>query len=143
MTVAEVSELLNKHSGLLGVSNISSDMRMLEASADPHAAEALDLFAYRVMRESGSLMAALGGLDAFVFTAGIGEHSARMRQMICTGLAWAGIDLDAQSNATSQIRISTATSKVEVLVIPTNEEMAIAADTRQLLCRKAEAASGN
>jgi acetate kinase len=142
MTVEEVANLLNTQSGLLGVSGISSDMRTLEASPDPHAAEALDLFAYRVIRESGSLMAALSGLDAFVFTGGIGEHSARMRQMICNGLEWTGISLDEKSNAASDIRISTAASKVSVLVIPTNEEMAIATNTRQLLCRKAEASTG-
>lgn len=137
MTAEEVSKLLNKESGLLGVSGISSDVRSLEASLDPHAAEALELFAYRVIREAGSLIAALGGLDAFVFTAGIGEHSKHIRQMICKGLEWAGISLDSHRNAASEKRISTATSKICVLVIPTNEEMAIAVNTRQLICRKA------
>jgi acetate kinase len=140
MTAEAVSDLLNKKSGLLGVSGISSDMRMLEASHDPHAAEALDLFAYRVIRESGSMMAALGGLDAFVFTAGIGEHSARMRQMICKGLEWTGLSLDSHRNEASEICISTAMSKVTALVIPTDEEMAIAADTCQLIHRDAKAA---
>lgn len=137
MAPEEVSKLLNKQSGLLGVSGISSDMRALEASPDPHATEALELFAYRVVRETGSLIAALGGLDAFVFTAGIGEHSARMRQMICKGLEWAGISLDSRRNAVSEKCISTATSKVAALVIPTNEEMAIASNVRQLIYRKA------
>lgn len=140
MTAAEVSELLNKQSGLLGVSGISSDMRALEASADPHASEARALFAYRVVRESGSLIAALGGLDAFVFTAGIGEHSSRMRQMICEGLEWTGLSLDQERNATAQTRISSASSKIAALVIPTNEEMAIATNTLGLICRKVEAA---
>ncbi len=137
MAPEEVSKLLNKQSGLLGVSGISSDMRALEASPDPHAAEALELFAYRVVRESGSLIAALGGLDAFVFTAGIGEHSAHMRQMICKGLEWAGVSLDSRRNADSEKCINTATSKVAALVIPTNEEMAIASNVRQLIYRKA------
>ena len=137
MTAAEVSKLLNKQSGLLGVSGISSDVRNLEASPEPQAAEALELFAYRVIRETGSLIAALGGLDAFVFTAGIGENSANMRKMICEGLEWAGLSLDFRRNAASEKRISTEASKISVLVIPTNEEMAIATNTRQLICRKA------
>jgi acetate kinase len=140
MAAKEVADLLNKNSGLLGVSGISSDMRALEASAEPAAKEALDLFAYRVIRESGSLIAALGGLDAIVFTAGIGEHSVRMREMICKGLEWTGLSLDARANAGSATQISTASSKIAALVIPTNEEMAIASNTRQLICRKAEAA---
>ncbi len=140
MTAAEVSKLLNTQSGLLGVSGISSDMRRLEASPNPHAAEALELFAYRVIRETGSLMATLGGLDAFVFTAGIGENSAHMRQMICNGLEWTGISLDPGRNAASEKHISTETSRIDVLVIPTNEEMAIATASRQLICRKAATA---
>ncbi len=141
MTPEEVSQLLNKQSGLLGVSGISSDMRTLEASPNPHAAEALELFAYRVIRESGSLIAALGGLDAFVFTAGIGENSVHMRQMICKGLEWAGISLDSRRNAASERCVSTVTSKVAALVIPTNEEMAIVSNTRQLIFRKAAQAA--
>ncbi|MHB8885032.1 MAG: acetate/propionate family kinase [Methylovirgula sp.] len=137
MTADEVSKLLNKQSGLLGVSGISSDVRSLQASPDPHAAEALELFAYRVIRETGSLMAALGGLDAFVFTAGIGENAANMRKMICDGLEWTGLSLDSRRNTASEKRISTEASKINVLVIPTNEEMAIATNTRQLICRKA------
>lgn len=140
MAASDVADLLNKKSGLLGVSGISSDMRTLEAADDPRAKEALDLFAYRAIRETGSLVAALGGLDAFVFTAGIGEHSTRMRQMICDGLAWTGLRLDAGRNAASATTISAAASKVGVFVIPTNEEMAIATDTCQLICRKAETA---
>jgi len=142
MTPEEVSKLLNKQSGLLGVSGLSSDVRSLEASSDPHAVEALALFAYRVVRESGSLIAALGGIDAFVFTGGIGEHSVRMRQMICAGLEWTGLSLDPQRNEASAPLISTAESKIAALVIPTNEEKAIANDTRQLICRKAEAVAG-
>ncbi len=143
MSPDDVADLLNKKSGLLGVSGISSDMRTLEASDDPHAQEARELFAYRVVRETGSLIAALGGLDAFVFTAGIGEHSTRMRQMICDGLAWTGLSLDPDRNKVSDTVISTTGSKIKVLVIPTNEEMAIAAGTRQLICRKAETAAAH
>ncbi len=140
MSPEDVADLLNKKSGLLGVSGISSDMRTLEASDDPHAQEARALFAYRAVRETGSLIAALGGLDAFVFTAGIGEHSTLTRQMICDGLAWTGLSLDPNRNKASATVISAAGSKIKVLVIPTNEEMAIASGTRQLIGRKVEAA---
>lgn len=142
MSPKEVAELLNKKSGLLGVSGMSSDMRSLEASTDPHAQEARALFAYRIIRETGSLMAALGGLDAFVFTAGIGEHSSALRQMVCDGLAWTGLSLDPQRNAANESRISTTSSKIPVLVIPTNEEMAMAVSARQMIYRKSEAAAG-
>jgi acetate kinase len=140
MSPDQVADLLNKRSGLLGVSGISSDMRTLEASDDPHAQEARALFAYRAVRETGSLIAALGGLDAFVFTAGIGEHSTLMRRMICDGLAWMGLSLDPGCNKVYNTVISAAGSKIKVLVIPTNEEMAIAAGTRQLIGGTAETA---
>lgn len=140
MTAEAVADLLNKQSGLVGVSGLSSDMRTLEASDDPRAKEALDLFAYRARREMGSLISALEGLDAIVFTGGIGEHSARMRDAICLGLEWTGLRLDPQANATSQRKISAAASKIGVLVIPTNEEMAIATNTRDLICSKTAAA---
>ncbi|MGA3303307.1 MAG: acetate/propionate family kinase [Methylovirgula sp.] len=140
MSPDQVADLLNKKSGLLGVSGISSDMRTLEASDDPHAQEARALFAYRAVRETGSLIAALGGLDAFVFTAGIGEHSTLMRRMICDGLAWMGLSLDPGCNKVYNTVISAAGSKIKVLVIPTNEEMAIAAGTRQLIGGTAETA---
>ncbi|MCJ2131417.1 acetate/propionate family kinase [Methylobacterium sp. E-045] len=126
MTPAEVSEILNRRSGLLGVSGISNDARTLLASADPRAAEALDLFAYRVVREAGSLMASLGGLDALVFTAGIGERSARIRSTICRGLGWAGIALDETRNAANAPCISEDGSKVPVFVVPADEELPIA-----------------
>ena len=85
-----------QQSGLLGVSGISSDMRTLEASADPAAKAAIDLFVYRIGRELGSLAAALGGLDAIVFTAGIGENSAQLRARVCRDAAWLGVELDAR-----------------------------------------------
>ena len=126
MTPAEVSEILNRRSGLLGVSGISNDARTLLASEEPRATEALDLFAYRVVREAGSMMAALGGLDAFVFTAGIGERSARIRSAIAQGLAWTGIRLDEDRNAANTVRISADGATIPVYVIPADEELPIA-----------------
>ena len=111
---------------MLGVSGISNDVRALLASDDPRAAEALDLFAYRVVREAGSMMAALGGLDAFVFTAGIGERSARIRSAIAEGLAWTGIRLDPARNAANDTRISADDATVPVYVVPADEELPIA-----------------
>lgn len=130
MVPQDVADLLYARSGLLGVSGISDDVRILEASDDPRAAEALDLFAYRVVREVGSLVAALGGLDVLVFTAGIGEHSPGMRDRIGQGLGWTGLVLDGGRNARSETRISAAESKVDALVIPTNEELPIARAAR-------------
>jgi len=132
LSVAEVDKLLNERSGLFGVSGISDDVRDLEASSDPNAAEALDLFAYRAAREVGSLAAALGGLDALVFTAGIGEHSASMRARICRLSAWAGLVLDDDANAAHRTRISVPGSRVGAFVIPTNEEIVIARAMRTL-----------
>ncbi|MBK3403586.1 acetate/propionate family kinase [Methylorubrum populi] len=126
MAPADVSEILNRRSGLLGVSGISNDARTLLASKEPRAAEALDLFAYRVVRESGSMIAALGGLDAFVFTAGIGERSAQIRAAIGRGLAWAGIRLDEDRNVAHDTRISADDAQVPVYVIPADEERPIA-----------------
>ncbi|SCY97915.1 acetate/propionate family kinase [Microvirga guangxiensis] len=132
MATDEVADLLYARSGLLGVSGISDDVRILEASDDPRAAEALDLFAYRVVREIGSLVAALGGLDVLVFTAGVGEHSAGLRDRIAQGLAWTGLTLDHGCNARSEVRISDAPSKVDAFVIPANEELPIARAARDL-----------
>lgn len=126
MVPAEVSEILNRRSGLLGVSGISNDARVLLASDNPRAKEALDLFAYRVVREVGSLIAALGGLDALVFTAGIGEHSAHVRSAICRALGWAGIALDETRNATNATCISNDGAPVPVFVIGADEERPIA-----------------
>ncbi|ABD05737.1 acetate kinase [Rhodopseudomonas palustris HaA2] len=128
MTPAEISDLLYRKSGLLGVSGISDDMRTLLASDDPHAEEAVALFVYRIGRELGSLAAALGGLDALVFTAGIGERSAEIRKRVCAQAAWLGVTLDAAANAhaAGAARISIADSKVSVWVIPTDEDLMIA-----------------
>lgn len=121
-----VAELLNERSGLLGVSGLSDDVRVLEASGASAAREALDLFTYRVMREAGSLVAALGGIDTLVFTGGIGEHAAQVRAGICRGLAFAGVALDAVANAGGGTRIEAPGSAVAVRIAPANEEREIA-----------------
>ncbi len=128
-----LGRLLYEESGLLGVSGVSSDMRELLESSDPRAAEALDLFVYRIARELGSLAAALGGLDALVFTGGIGENAASIRARVCREASWLGLDLDEDSNAAGGTRISQPESRVTALRIPTNEELMIARHTRRLL----------
>ncbi|GGC79463.1 acetate/propionate family kinase [Chelatococcus reniformis] len=133
MAPAAVAELLNKQSGLLGVSGLSDDVRVLTESGDACAEEALELFAYRAVREAGSLMAALGGLDVLVFTAGIGEHAPGVRAAIASALAWAGIDFDGERNRHNAQRISRDGSAVDVLVIPANEELPIARAVQNLL----------
>lgn len=122
----EIEQLLYRRSGLLGVSGVSSDMRALRASDSPQAAAALALFAYRVVREAGSLAAALGGLDGLVFTGGIGENDAEARAEIAAGCAWLGLDLDAARNSGGAGRISRDGSRVEAWVVPTDEEAMIA-----------------
>ena len=133
MDAQAIETLVYKESGLLGVSGLSGDMRVLLASSDPRAALAVDLFCYRIGRELGSLAAALGGLDAMVFTAGIGEHAAPVRERVCRQAAWLGVELDPVANATGGPRISTAGSRTSAWVIPTNEELMIARHTRDLL----------
>jgi acetate kinase len=136
MDVRAVEKLIYQQSGLLGVSGISSDMRTLLESADPRARLAVDLFVYRAGRELGSLAAALGGLDAIVFTAGIGEKAAAIRSRLCRDAAWLGVALDAAANAAHGPRISSEASAVSVWVIPTNEELMIASQTRALAARE-------
>ncbi|MBU0752205.1 MAG: acetate/propionate family kinase [Gammaproteobacteria bacterium] len=133
MDAKALTNLLYKESGLLGVSGISQDMRELLASPAPEAAEAVELFCYRIVREIGSLAAALGGLDALVFTGGIGEHAAPVRQMVCSRLGWLGIELDPVANAADAVLISTAASRGAALVLPTNEEWMLARHTARLL----------
>jgi acetate kinase len=135
MDARAIERMIYQESGLLGVSGISSDMRTLEASADPGAAAAIDLYAYRIGRELGSLAAALRGLDAIVFTAVIGENSDSLRERVCRDAAWLGVELDSATNAAarSAARISTAVSRTAAWVIPTNEELMIARHTRALL----------
>lgn len=131
--VKEMTHLLYKESGLLGVSGISQDMRTLVASDKPEAKEAIELFCYRIVRELGSLAAAAGGLDAVVFTGGIGEHNPGLRSNICQQASWQGISLDEEANKSGAHRISAADSAVDVFVIPTNEEWMIARHTQALL----------
>lgn len=128
-----IEKLIYQQSGLLGVSGVSSDMRTLEASRGPDAKLAIDLFIYRIGREMGSLASALGGLEAIVFTAGIGENSRSLRERVCRDAAWLGVDLDATANQANAPRISTSGSRVAAWVIPTNEELMIARHTRALL----------
>jgi acetate kinase len=133
MDARAIEKMIYNQSGLLGVSGISSDMRTLLASKEPRARLAVDLYVYRIRRELGSLAAALGGLDAVVFTAGIGENSAAIRERVCRDAAWLGVELDAAANGKGGARISTAGSRVSAWVIPTNEELMIARHTRALL----------
>jgi acetate kinase len=126
MSAAAITDLVYKQSGLLGVSGISADVRTLLESPAPEAVEALDLFAYLAARHAGALASSLAGLDAFIFTAGIGEHSAPTRAAICARLAWLGLELDPAANAAHARVISTPSSRVEIRIIPTNEELQIA-----------------
>lgn len=125
--------MLYKESGLLGISAVSSDMRDLLASRRPSAQLAVDYFVYRAAKEIGALTAVLGGLDALVFTAGIGENSPEIRRRIVEASAWLGLELDPQANAGKGPRISTTTSRVSAWVIPTNEELMIARHTGVVL----------
>jgi len=133
MDARAIEKLIYQQSGLLGMSGISSDMRTLEGNEAPEAKAAIDVFVYRIGRELGSLAAALGGLDAVVFTAGIGENSRLLRGRVCHDAAWLGVELDAAANVRNGPRISTAGSGVSAWVIPTNEELMIARHTRRLL----------
>jgi acetate kinase len=133
MDARALEQLLYHESGLLGVSGVSSDMRVLLDSDDPRAREAIDLFVYRLCRELGALAAALGGLDALVFTAGIGEHAAPIRAAVCRGAAWLGIELDEAANANGGPRISTRAARTSAWVVPTDENRMIARHTRDVL----------
>jgi acetate kinase len=133
MDARAIEKLIYQQSGLLGVSGISSDMRTLETSADPAATAAIDLMIYRIGRELGSLAAAMGGLDAIVFTAGIGENSRGLRARVCADAAWLGVDVDHAANEANGPRLSTGASRVAAWVIPTNEELMIARHTLRAL----------
>lgn len=132
-----VQTLLYEQSGLLGVSGLSSDMRVLLASPEPAAKEAIDLFTFRIAREIGALTASLGGLDGIVFTAGIGENAPAIRAAIADRLAWTGIALDAEANAHGAGAISAPASRLKAWVIPTNEEAMIARHTADLVAEDA------
>ncbi|MFO1282902.1 MAG: acetate/propionate family kinase [Burkholderiales bacterium] len=136
MGARDLEKLLYHRSGLLGVSGVSSDMRTLLASADPRAKLAVDLFTYRIGRELGSLAAALGGLDALVFTGGIGENAAPVRAAVVGGAAWLGLELDPAANATHGPRITSAASRVPAWVVPTDEESMIASHTLAVVRRR-------
>jgi acetate kinase len=133
LTAKEVETMLYKQSGLLGISGISNDMRDLLGRSEPEALLAVDYFVYRAAKEIGALTAVLGGVDALVFTAGIGENSPEIRRRICEASSWLGLDLDTEANASGGPRISTGQSKVSAWVIPTNEELMIARHTWSLL----------
>jgi acetate kinase len=133
MDARAIEKLIYSQSGLLGVSGVSSDMRTLLASAEPRARLAVELYVYRIGRELGSLAAALGGLDALVFTGGIGENSAEIRERVSRDAAWLGVVLDEAANRSGAPRISTAASQTAAWVLPTNEELMIARHTRRML----------
>lgn len=133
MSFSAIEDLLYRKSGLLGVSGISSDMRTLRASAERSAREAIDLFVYRIVREIGSLAAALGGVDGIVFTAGIGENDAATRAEILAGCRWLGVTLDPERNRAGEGRISMDNSTVSAWIVPTDEERMIAQYTRSAL----------
>jgi acetate kinase len=133
MSTKEVEKMLYKESGLLGISGISNDMRELEASDAPGARLAIEYFVYRAAKEIGALAAVLGGVDALVFTAGIGEKSALIRRRICEASAWLGVELDAAANEAAESCITRKGSRVSAWVVPTNEELMIARHTGELL----------
>jgi acetate kinase len=133
LSATEVEDMLYNRSGLLGVSGLSNDLRVLEASADPAAAEAIALFAWRAAQELAALAATIGGVDAIVFTAGIGENSAHMRDLICARLGWMGVAIDAAANTENRVRISPSGADIVVLVLPTNEELVVAQATQALV----------
>jgi acetate kinase len=138
MTPQAVSDLLYHSSGLRGVSGVSDDMRTLLASDDPLAANAVALFVYWIGRELGSLAASLGGLDAVVFAAGIGEHAPEIRRRVCEQAAWLGVEFDNAANTAGAARITTTGSKISAWVVPTNEDLMIARHTWRLTEENAE-----
>jgi acetate kinase len=133
MSLNELEQLLYEESGLLGVSGLSSDMRVLLASDDPRAADAIELFTFRAAREVAAMASTLGGLECLVFTGGIGEHSAEARKRICERLQWLGVTIDHSANDRSRECIDAENSRVEVRVIPTSEETMIARHCSKML----------
>jgi acetate kinase len=133
MSAAQISDLLYKQSGLLGLSGLSNDMRTLEAAGTPEAAQAIDYFVFRCQRELGAMAAALGGMDALVFCGGIGEHSTLIRARICERLGWMGIDIDHHRNAQHASVISSDMARTTVMIVPTNEELVMVRAARRLL----------
>ncbi|PJA97873.1 MAG: acetate kinase [Ignavibacteriales bacterium CG_4_9_14_3_um_filter_30_11] len=136
LTLFEANTLLNKHSGLMGVSGVSSDMREILSALednDKKAKFAFDIFCYRIKKYLGAYSAAMGGLDAFVFTGGIGENSSKVRNEVCSDLEFLGIEIDIQKNNSQSEIISADSSKVKVFCLPTNEELVIATDTEKIV----------
>jgi acetate kinase len=136
MSAADVETLLYRDCGLKGLSGVSNDLRELADSGDPRAAFAIEYFVYRIALHAGMLAAALGGLDAFVFTAGIGENSRALRGRIAEKLSWLGATIDHSANASGKLEISTARSRVALYVVPTDEELMIARHTLAVLERR-------
>jgi acetate kinase len=130
---ADIEDMLYRRSGLLGVSGISGDVRVLLASGDPRARDAIELFTYRIAGEAGAMVSALGGLDGLVFTAGIGEHAPAIRAAVCVRLAWLGLRLDSAANAAGAACISSPDSPIDVRVIATDEEAMIARHTQRTI----------
>jgi acetate kinase len=141
MSAEQVQDLLYRESGLKGLSGISNDMRELQTSAAPAAKLAIDYFVYRIALNAGMLAASLNGLDAFIFTAGIGENSATIRARVAEKLGWLGVDFDADANKAGGPLISKPHSKIAVYVIGTDEELMIARHTVSLLSQTAKVAS--
>lgn len=135
MDIQQVTDLLYRDSGLKGLSGLSQDMRTLEASESPKAAEAIDYFVFRARRELGAMAAVLGGLDALIFCGGIGEHSWRIRQRICEGFEWLGLEFDPARNLAGNQIVSGPESKIRVMVIATNEEMTIVRGAVRILAQ--------
>lgn len=133
LSAEQLSDLLYKHSGLLGVSGISGDMRALTESQEPAAREAVELFIYQCSKQIAAMSAALQGIDALVFTGGIGEHQAHTRAAICRHNQWLGLQLDDDANQQNQTHCHRADSPVKILVLPTNEEWMIAAHAKEVL----------
>ncbi|MEX5729740.1 acetate kinase [Rhodovulum iodosum] len=143
MGADEIQNVLYRESGLLGLSELSNDMRTLEAAAkeNERAREAISYFVFRIRRELGALAAALGGVSTLVFCGGIGENSVHIREKVCEGMGWLGMEIDEGRNLRSEQIISTDLSRVRVLVIPTNEELVIARAARDMLAQKEETAA--
>jgi acetate kinase len=133
MDAAAISHLLYSESGLLGVSGISSDMRTLLESDSPQAQEAIDLFVYRVCGQIGQMAAALGGVDALVFTGGIGEHAAEIRERIVRGCRWLGAEIDSEMNLQHQTRLHAPQSAVQLVLIAADEELMVARHVHRVL----------
>lgn len=139
LSVGEVNSMLNKHSGLLAISGVSSDMRDIIDGAEkgePNSTLAFEMYEYRLRKYIGSYAAAMNGVDVIVFTAGVGENASLLREKVLNNLTFLGIELDAEANKVRSgdpRRISTADSKVQVLVVPTNEELVIARDTYSIV----------